>query len=248
MKLYKKISIYLGIGLLILAISDYFIPNESFLKDYVRGSFTETLGIIITLIFVDKIFNSYEEKINKKEERKKILRVNKLLKAKIDQYILYTYMLITPLDDRNDGEPVKLTEGFKFNDMYDLFRPSLLIFDDNKSVVLKSLDQQNEIKKLIDNILLTIDFKFYSEIETLFLEHTSTMSKFNIYDGIERDSKIEEVTTIICRMIKEHTGTLEYRKSNIINTYIALYNLINLNIEFIAKYEKVINALIEEND
>ena len=65
--MYKIITFSFLFVLLVLGLADYYvIPSGSWLKDYVRGTFTETVGIIATLLFVNFLFEK-----NEKDEKSK---------------------------------------------------------------------------------------------------------------------------------------------------------------------------------
>lgn len=53
----------------------------------------------------------------------------------------------------------------------------------------------------------------------------------------------ESMKEFISRMIKEHTGEVTYRQSNLLNSYIALYHLIRFHSHFFEKYEDEIKKI-----
>ncbi|MFD1775996.1 hypothetical protein [Paenibacillus rhizophilus] len=242
MKRYITLAISFFIFLIVLGAIDYFVSDDSFLQDYVRGTFTETLGIIVTLIFVQLIFSRHEDGENKRHEAQAITRAAKVLNIYIADYKKYAYQVVTPLDKREGQIKEEIPEDFLFSDMQDLFVRSLYIFDDEKPVVLKCLEAQEKIRKTIENSLFNIDFKNFPEISNLLVQYIDFVGGFNIYDAIFQDSKTSmgDQTTkefIAQRLIKVHQGEVMYLQSNIINTYIALYHLLNYHRKFFNDYE-----------
>lgn len=246
MKNYFVILFIFFMILIILGTADYFVSDQSFLQDYIRGSFTETVGIIITLIFVDYIFSRNDELERKKTELDDITRTFKILDVYIVTYRKYAYQVTTPLDQRRRQEKnsSNLELDFEFNEMRDLFEPSVDIMDDQDPVVLKLLDAQGSIKELIEEILLNVDFEFYSEFAELFTDYLKTINKYKLYDSItwaynSYNEEGQRTSELISNLIKEHEGEVKFLEKNIINPYVALYYLIRYNLKFFRKYEKL---------
>ena len=59
--MYITISLCFSFVLIVLAFLDYVIPSNFWLRDYLRGTFTETVGIIATLLFVNYLFEKKEK-------------------------------------------------------------------------------------------------------------------------------------------------------------------------------------------
>jgi hypothetical protein len=245
-KNYIRITLGFGIFLVFLGILDFCLPAKSFLKDYVRGTFTETLGIIATLIFVQYIFSETEEKDDRKVEIEAIKRANKVLSLYISEYKMYAYRVVTPLKNRSNNICEEIPKDFRFNDMHDLFFPSLITIDGHEPVVLLCLEAQNKIKKAIENIIININFKYFPELSSLLIEYLEVAGKYNLYDGIKEYCVAnKEIRETIISIIKEHSGPLEYLPSNLKNNFIALHNLIIYHREYFERYNEIIKDINE---
>lgn len=248
MKNYLLISIGFVFVLIVLGLVDYCVVDNSTIEDYLRGTFTETLGIIVTLIFVQLIFSRHEKSQAKLQELEAIKRADKVLSIYIKNYIKYASQVVTPITQRDAVINGKEIPSFTFNDMQDLFLPSLIAMGDQEPVVLKALQAQDDIKKSIESILLNIDFKYFSSISELFLNYLEVVGKYSLIEVIKFHStaimgKDDSVRPFIAHMIKEHSGKVQFYPANIINPYVALFNLINYHKEFFNKYDELSKSI-----
>ncbi|GKX29000.1 hypothetical protein SH1V18_14800 [Vallitalea longa] len=244
MKVYRKIIVILIIILVLLGFFDFIINDELFLNDYIRGTFTETIGIIVTLIFVDLIFKRNNDEERRQEEISKIKRSNTVIKLSITRCLEYGAIITTPVEDRGNDIPNKITNDFTFSDMCDLFNPSLIDTDDFSPVVLKYLKAHDDLIVSIEKVLYTIDYKYYSKLNKLFIEYISKTKGLDLYQGIQQDSINECSVNKIIKILKEHTGEVKRTNGNIINKYITLFYLIKDNNKFISDYNNIINEII----
>lgn len=251
-RLYAFIASGFILLLFVLGMSDYLLPNGSPFKDYVRGTFTETIGIIVTLVFVEYIFSRHEEKKEIAAEVDSIKRSHKVLNAYMTKYELYAYQVVTPVSNRNSESFGKVPNDFTFNDMRDLFFQSLLMHDGQEPVVLACVKAQKELKRCIEDSLRNINYQHNSQLSNLFLEYLDSLGVIDLFDGIsfhctasmKDGSDRRELKDFIADMIRTHSGPVDYLPNNLINTYITLYNLIKYNIDFIKRYRRAIEAII----
>lgn len=239
---------YIALGFLallgLLAFFDYNLPDGSSLKGYVQGVFTETIGIIATLLFVQMIFDRSQDKKSKQAEIEAIERGNRILSVYITDYKRYACQVVTPtVRLQLTSENIEIPSDFTFNDMIDLFRRSLYTTDDNEPVVLKCLKAQEKLKSAIEKMLFAIDFQYFPRISELLLNYIKRTGNHNPFDGVRACSESESLRNLSVELIREHQGDVAYQESNLINQYVLLYNLIKLHIEFFNLYELLLNEM-----
>lgn len=247
-KLHIRIATGFIFLLALLGAADYFAPANHPIKDYIRGTFTETIGIIVTLIFVELIFSRYEARESMHEEIEAIKRADKVLTTYTNKYKIYATQVTTPLDRRDQNTYNVIPDDFNFNDMRDLFFQSLIMFDGQESVVLLCVKSQLEIKKCVEDILHNISFKNVPKLSDLFVEYLDAVGGIDLYEGIRFHTTVgmgdgKKLQDFIAGMIKDHSGPVEYKQGNIINSYIALYNSIKYHQSFFRRYESVLATI-----
>ena len=82
--------------LALLGVADIFIGDESWLQDYVRGIFTETLGIIVTLIFVEMILQHQAAREDRERAIEAATRADVVLTALMRRCCVCAYYVTTP--------------------------------------------------------------------------------------------------------------------------------------------------------
>ena len=86
-------------------------------------------------------------------------------------------------------------------------------------------------------ILLEIDLSYWKNIEIACLNFLQKCNELDYSDSILGNFKIklgnQKAIDYYSAVIKKYTGKLQYRQSNTMNQFIALYELIKYNIRFI---------------
>ncbi|MFC1656126.1 hypothetical protein ACFL3C_04615 [Patescibacteria group bacterium] len=252
--LFKILCVLLFV-LIALGIADYCILDSFWLTDYIRGSFTETIGILITLIFVERIVASQRNKEEKNGEKKQIRRLNKILKPELKRVLQYASFMTT-----KDGEQnYTITKNFQFNRLANFHIPALSVFDAPERS-FKLMFQSIEINlTTIREALLNLEFKYYPNLERLLLGYIDSMSKgnpLNFLSCLEHNKgfpesikkMISEVPDDVVPTYEEYKPDIyEGKSANIMTSIIRLYEIINFHIEFEHEYsEQVSDLLIEK--
>jgi hypothetical protein len=87
------------------------------------------------------------------------------------------------------------------------------------------------------------------------LEYLDAVGVVNLLDGISfhctatmgDGQKQQMLKNFIAELLRDHRGPAEYLPNSIINTYIALYNLIKYNVVFIEQYRCLVQNILGEN-
>ncbi len=216
-------------------------------------------GLVIIGLFLNSIAHlkssidvAEEKKKNElkkyKQEKEKLFRHNKIIQTNIDYYILYTSIVTKPINNRaTEG----LNKNFVFNDLQDLFLTTLRMTDNHfEPAISYYFKHQKILEKSINEMLLTVDFSYWNELEKLcfsFLDmckkldySTYILNQPNTRLGTKKGSESD------AEMIKKHSGEVKFLRSNAINAYVALYFLIKSNIEFVDNYKQLLEDIINE--
>ena len=200
------------------------------------GLFLNALSLQQSKIISEEEKKKHEENIREKE-RAKLLRHYKLIEPIINEFIIAIYEITTPLSNRNFAKII-INENFHFNDMSDLYYQSLkLASNPTKTVIHNYYEVQNKLCHNIERLLLEIDLSYWKNIEIACLNFLQKCNELDYSDSILGNFKIklgnQKAIDYYSAVIKKYTGKLQYRQSNTMNQFIALYELIKYNIRFI---------------
>ncbi len=213
-----------------------------------------TIGLFLNALSLKKsreLTNEESEKTKLEkytQECEKLLRHNKIIEQNIQFYLLYTSDITTPISNR-DGN--KVNTNFSFNDLKDLYKHTLRMTDDfQESAIKYYYRHQDNLEDSIRSLVLDINFSYWKELET---ECFSFLNNCKIYDFSESilcqpnimmgDKKGSEFAS---EMIEIHTGEVEFKDSNLISQYVALYKLVKLNLKFVENYQTKIKKIVGE--
>lgn len=241
MKIIYKITLSLVFFLLILSVTDFYLP-ESFIQDYIRGVFTETLGIIITLILIELILQNNRNKEQKENSKKGLLRATKMIKISLENYNRSSIDLITPWKVGEVIRKEKMDKDFSFNDIHDLFQINGLIIENSFSSKAEVYFERTD--RLIETVrqsLYQVDLTNYPEFSNLLLSLIEHCEYYYPKNGILADMKSysgnKPTKDSMRNMIKEYDRIPEYLPSNMINKYIRLYEMLIYLVDFNEKFE-----------
>ncbi len=185
-----------------------------------------------------------EKELNEKELLKnniaKLLRYDKLIQQDIEFYNEYTYIITTPISGRtHDGA---INRNFNFNDLSDLYNPSLRLSDSLFEPAIKYffIHQTNLIND-IKNLLHNVELNDWNELENIIIDFLELNKEMDFKDGIlslsdsmQGDKKSSD---IFSNYISEHTCDLKFTGANMMNLFVGLYHLIKSNLIFVDKYQ-----------
>ena len=119
---------------------------------------------MILICFIDEINEHIQDTKNKNKEIKEFKRAHRLLRLYIERYKLFFYCIVTPIDNR-DSKEVTFPLEFKFKDMKDLYKTTLLIsegsFDTSLECFVKAEKYYvKRLKQLLKILILYIFHKY----------------------------------------------------------------------------------------
>lgn len=195
-------------------------------QDYVSGLFTEIIGIIITVVFVNVMFDKSQKNTAQEFERKKILRISRLIDLYLPRYTLYFNQLTNHPGSIFDCE-IKAsgnTQGFvihsksecaiiRNNDQKMFFKKDepinyihfSCLYEDCRQFIAggfrSNIDCFYFFEKKLQNafirLLTEVNFEYYKDVEKIVIDFVDTSVSNDISDFIEKNKNI------ICNTLSE---------------------------------------------
>ena len=212
-----KITTLITLLLLVLVIVLAFLDNWQ-IKEYISGIITEIVGIIITIAFVELLFNQSSERTEKDLERKKILRLCRTINHYLPRYIMHFNQLTNHPNSIFDCKVRELSNAsgclihngdcmMAMNTSQNLFnKHEIEINYINFSCLYESsrlfisggfranIDcfyyYEKKIFEAFNRLLTEVDFKYYKDFERLVVNFIDNSISNDISDFIEFNSKV----------------------------------------------------------
>ena len=215
----KKFELIFVVAILIIAILILGFIDGWRLSEYISGIMTEIIGIIITVIFVDVLFNKSQERNAREFEKKKILRICRLIDLYLPRYIIYFNQLTNHPSNIFDCEIGELQNS-----------PGFLIHSNNNCMMIMNNDQmmffktgedinyihfsclyessrlfiaggfrsnidcfyyfERKIKEAFIRLLTEVNFEYYKDMEKVVLGFLDTSITNDVSDFIENNKKV----------------------------------------------------------
>jgi len=187
----------------------------------------------------------------------------------IVRYRLYAYQVTTPINQRlgvqsitgKEGETIQLEapsfdanakfeftarKDFPFQDLRDLYKPSLLLSDDHsRSSISYFFEAQDELIVAIRDLMLGVDLSRWPELfsccrsiieQTRTLDWRGAILKWEQVNLGEQSGK-----AFVEKVIAEWSGEAKYQPSNAFNSFVSLYFLIHQNLTALEAYESIVD-------
>lgn len=227
------------------------------------GSFTQVLvaiesifGITLIGLFLNALSHKHGLEVQEQEKRAQEARelsndirqfsaFNRLVEMHIHRYLTYTIPVTSKIPDRKDGE---LNEEFSFNDMQDMFKPTLRLSDHHFTPAVNFyFSEYKELYLVIEEAIKHGYLHRWENIETLcleFLSHTKELD-FSNYIINQPNTRLgtQKGSDFDIEMIKMHEGEVKFLPANGINAYVAMYHQIKYSICFIKNYRQMVNEI-----
>ena len=214
------------------------------------GIATNLLGIAITISFVQFFIDQQQEKDDRTEEARRILRQDRIMQELIEIYTVQYNQLTTPFDERK-GFPAfdstKLNLEFVFTDLRDLYQVSILVRDKIYcSAIVSFYESEQKLREYCSVSLRDIDYKYYPEIGELLLNFVRISTSFDVRNVIlsfvPKSMDDQEMSSYISKLIGDnstnwvelaHSGELG---SNIMIPFVSLYDMLKAEGQLIVTY------------
>lgn len=251
-----KVSIVLFISsiiLLVIVFLPYSILNEimtSHVNNILISLATGMIGIIITVAFVQYFIDSQNRKQEIQDEKEVIERHSRMLNILVYRYIIYFYCVTTTISARSGHTftPDFIGKDFKFEEMCDLYRPSLFICTNfnTPSIVLFN-NAEKKLREYLIQLMGIIQFKYHREILDIFIKFIEvSLDGECIISTVSSYSNNKTIVKSVEKSIKDtsHKWVEMYEngklQSNILIPYVLLYKLLKDEQDLIIQYEEAL--------
>ena len=259
----KKLKTAPVLGSTILLLSILFVlflldsnDRSNIISNLISGTSTEIIGAIITLWVVQLLFDKHKTSLEEKEERKKILNLDKILSIFIRQYEILLYITINDYGkDREKLSKYSLCEDFDITQLQYAHNECLLL---NKAFYCSNihyfLKTELELQKIIISSLQNIDFRYHNEIYKRLYGYVETSIAYDIRDAIKQNDEIikkeraqkshnhlNNIKNLITNHIKNYNP--QKQPSNLMYSYFLLYEMINIEKKYLCEYRTLVESL-----
>lgn len=222
--------------------------NEPIVYDILVGVFSA----MVLICLIDEIANRIDEKEAREKERKKILRAHRIVELYLTYYIALFIDLVTPSNRRSNATN-EIPEAFYISDLKDLFRPSLRMpFSASVSCIRNFYVYDNHVNRCFQDMLLNIDFNYYTELENIINEFVHESLFNNMEEVILCDeNNSENISNDIAERGQSYAENLAANnsdpalRSNTLFAYVVLYNSLIKKRETIRRYQEYIDSNIK---
>lgn len=254
-----KITIPLLIFGFIFIIVAYLFSSH-FIENVFLGIGTNLFGIIVTVSFVQHIFDKQSEEKEKELEKEKIIRFSQIMNIRLEKYFVVFAQITTPISEysKQNIRQIEPKLDFKFEDMKDLHFPCLLMSEKlSESAISVFYSEEKRIKEYMLRMLENIDFKHFSGIKDLLIDFVKLSEAYDVSNAILSaentkmgDKKMSEfISNQISTNSKEH-WIEKYEKGELkgieIINYIKLYKLLQNELSILIKYKNKIQELTKD--
>ena len=204
------------------------------------------LGVVFIGLFLNAISESQARQVDKNEKnrtkterkdnaRAKLRQYYKFLFSIMARYLIEAFSVTTPIHNRKFPKDVMHHQfQFTFNDMCDLYKSSLLMYDPPyKPVIAIFFELQDKLYAEFRRMISDIEVSYWPEMETSIHSFLQVCNNFAYKGSIlscAHTTLNNKDAELMSKLIKEHEGDLMMKKSNSINQFVALYTMLQANI------------------
>ncbi len=255
-KCFNTISVKISIPLFLIATLLIFFPffpfsinNREVYNNISIGLGTNIYGLIITIMFIQRILDKHNLEKDIREEKEKIIRLNSLVQISITDYITSFQELTTPI-----SKTQSLNLNFSFEDIQDLYYSSLLITKLQKSKIVVFYENEKKLENDLLRMLSEINFFHYPKIRDIIISFIKEIKMNDVCEGIIANKKItagnKTLGDLAIEMIKDNKNQNWITKfdnnqlrGNIIVPYVVLYKSLHKQISLIIDYQNLIKQI-----
>lgn len=261
MSLWKKrpglsVSIILFLAIVTLLILDIFIWNTE-ISGYLSGVNTNLVGILITVLFVEALFERKNKEMAMEKEARAILRSDKIAQQYISRYTLNFVSVITP-NDKDIDEPIAFPDHFEFTDICDLYSISFFIINGlSESKIEIFYKMELLLRNHFISTLSNIDFDYFPDLENVLIGFVTNSIDHDAREsilGLQHRTLGDKKATDFVRDALKKTGVDFYKKfstgekqnANLLHPLVFLYEMMKAEKELIVKYNDLIKRIRDQ--
>ena len=224
-------------------------------------SFEAILGIVLIGAFLNTLSHNISYRATQKEKeaqkekdlifaKNRFLNFNKIVEQKIERY--YSY-IVSLTKGKDENGVLEANKNFSFNDLYDLYEPSLRMSD---SFFTPKIDfyyeSQKELLKTLEELISFGYIENWQELEKTCLDFIVKVKNNDYSDTIVNQKNTtsggEKYTDTVSKSIKDYTGEVKPLGSHVLTPYIFLYYQIKDSMDFVENYYKLVNSIKDEKN
>ena len=222
------------------------------MHDVLRGSIGSVFSLIFAVIIMDRIHARNDKIKRKRDERRAVIRHNKIIQPVLDMYLVRKNMVITP--NEKTVRKFQIKSSFTIKDMKDMYGPSELISDVGKSKVEVYAFYQERLHYMFTHLVEDVDFNFYSELCDAAMDYinatsygASALEAVTSYQSTLTGTK--SMKSVVLNMIKEEpdSGKFVDAPPALKNVYL-VHQMINDQGEALGRYLKLVQVITKEDD
>lgn len=243
--------------MLIIACSSWAATSEraaNNINNILFGLSTNLLGIIVTVSFVQYFIDKQDEKNAQLDEVALIKRYDRFMKVLINRYLIYFHCVTTPIDKRENTNPLEKKNDFIFEDMCDLYEQTLYTCEGifSPSIVL-FYKAEEKLRNYIVSMVENVDFTYNEELLQILIRFVESSIEYDmrgaILGNINTKTGNKELTKAIGQYIKNSAhqwvakseqGTLN---RNLMLPYVQLYKVLKIEIDLLIQYDQYLSRL-----
>lgn len=219
------------------------------------------LGVLFIGLFLNAIafrkseMDAAEEKKKLEIEQKrnaafKLSRQYVILKPHMENYIDLATIISTPIMNRTGD--FKYNPDFKFNELYDLYNPTMRLCDGCKEpAIVHFYKALHNLEKRLESLLANVDLSYWRDLEDeiikilgVFNEHIYESAILAYIPSVFGSKTLVEAQS---RLIENWNQEISYLPSNAINGPVDLYYLIKGSVPLAQKINSQIAKIVKIN-
>ncbi|MDR3282857.1 MAG: hypothetical protein LBS92_04520 [Candidatus Methanoplasma sp.] len=142
------------------------------LGNVLEGVMVCVLALLFGVVIMDSIVAYSNEAKRKSDEKKAIIRRNKIIQPILDMYLVRKNMMITPRE--RSVSKFKIDATFTVKDLKDMFDPSELVSDTGKSKIEMYAFYQKELKNKLTSLVEDVEFQYYDDLCNAAMRYINT--------------------------------------------------------------------------
>ena len=197
------------------------------------GLGTNLIGIIVTVSFVQFFLDKQSEKMEQTNERKKILRFDRVMQILIQHYVMYFNTITTPMNQRNSVSTTEI-KGYE---------PAIIAF----------YDAELELRKYCIELTSQIDFKYHQDLLNDLTQFVEVSLAYDVRSAVLGNTSLKIGDKKYIDVVQEYIADSahdwvtelhnENSSGNMMNPYVCLYDMLNLQKGLIKRYTAHMKAL-----
>lgn len=232
------------------------IETANTLNNILIGIATGLIGIVITVSFVQYVFDKQDEYRKRSDEIRSIKRYDKYMNTLIRKFFMSYISVTTRLNERTTVDlDNPFNHSFKFSDIADMYLPSMYLNEGFLEPSIVSFYRAEEnVREYMLRMLENIDFKYNLALENILLDFVTKSADWDVRGNIISaiDTKIkknQKLSEYISKLISdEKTDWLEKfqrneLQGNIMFPYVMFYYNIQNQARILKDYTDYIKTL-----